>query len=73
MTQLDANAGVATQVSSPSAPVGGPGPATASAAPGATGPGSSMSVTAAVIWIIGGAAVALVAIGIVFRRPIGES
>jgi hypothetical protein len=32
-----------------------------------------MSVSAAIVWVIGGAAAALIAIGILFRRPIGES
>jgi hypothetical protein len=72
MTQLDANAGVATMVSSPSGTVGNMGPATASAAPGAQGPGGGMSVTTAVVYLILGSAVTLVAIGVAFRRPIGE-
>jgi hypothetical protein len=65
-----AEAGVATQVSYPG------GQATAagggSAAPGAQGVGSSLTPAQAILWIIGGAAVALVAIGVVFRRPIGQ-
>ena len=49
-----------------------------SATPGMTSPGSqglgkSMAVHHAVIWLIGGSAVALVAIGVVFRRPIGKA
>jgi hypothetical protein len=32
-----------------------------------------MAVHHAVIWLIGGSAVALVAIGVVFRRPIGKA
>jgi len=67
-----ATAGVATQVSAPGMPIGS-GTATSSAAPGATGPASNMSVSAAIVWVIGGAAAALIAIGILFRRPIGES
>lgn len=44
----------------------------APAAPGANGPGSNMTVHQAALWIIGTAAVALVAIGVIFRRPIGQ-
>jgi hypothetical protein len=69
---FDANAGVATQVSAPGMPIGS-GTATSSAAPGAAGPASSMSVSHACLVLILGAGAALVAIGIVFRRPIGEA
>jgi hypothetical protein len=64
--------GVNTHVSAPGGPTVG-GVAAASAAPGATGPGASMTVSTAILWVIGGAAVALVGLGIVFRRPIGQS
>lgn len=67
-----AEAGVATHVSYPgggeSLTASGP----ASAAPGAQGIGSTMTPAQAVLWIIGGAALGLVAIAVVFRRPIGE-
>ncbi len=72
MTMFNANAGVATQVSAPGMPVGS-GTATASASPGATGPGAQMNVAHAALVLIVGSAVALVAIGFVFRRPIGEA
>ena len=42
----------------------------ASAAPGAQGVASGMSVPSACIWIIGGSLVTLIAIGVVFRRPV---
>lgn len=67
---LGADGAVNTQVSYPggqSANTGG-----GSAAPGAQGLGSSMTPSQAILWVIGGAAAALVAIGIVFRRPIGS-
>lgn len=66
-----AEAGVATQVSYPGGTVAASGGG--SAAPGARGPGSSMTPAMAILWVIGGAAAALVAIGVVFRRPIGSS
>jgi hypothetical protein len=69
---LSADAGVATQVSAPGMPIGS-GTAASTAAPGATAPGGQMAVSHAVLVLIGGAAVVLVAIGIVFRRPIGEA
>jgi len=69
---FDANAGVATQVSAPGMPIGS-GVATSSAAPGASGPGGSMNVAHAAMVLIIGSAALLVAIGVVFRRPIGES
>jgi hypothetical protein len=69
----DAQAGVATHVSYPgggeSITANGP----ASAAPGAQGLGRTMTPAQAVIWLIGGAAIGLVVIAVVFRRPIGES
>ncbi len=68
---FDANAGVSTNVSAPGMPVGA-GVAASTAAPGATGPGGQMNVAHACLVLIGGAAVALVAIGIIFRRPIGD-
>jgi hypothetical protein len=64
--------GVNTYVSAP----GGSsinGVANVSAAPGANGPASNMAVSTAILWVIGGAAAALVAIGIVFRRPVGQT
>jgi hypothetical protein len=66
-----AEAGVATSVSYPGGTAATSG--AVSAAPGAQGPGSTLTPSQALLWIIGGAAVALVAIGVVFRRPIGES
>jgi hypothetical protein len=56
-----------TQVSDVGMPIGG-APVTSNAAPGAQGPGGQMGITPAVIWTIGGAAAALVAIGYVFRK-----
>jgi hypothetical protein len=44
------------------------GVATASAAPGATGPGAQMSMTYAVVSTLGVAAAGIVALGILFRR-----
>jgi hypothetical protein len=67
----DDGLGVATQVSYP----GGSsvnGVATLSAAPGATGPGASQSPSTAIVYIIGGAALALIALAIIFRKPIGD-
>lgn len=67
----DAQAGVATHVSYP----GGEtitASGASSAAPGARGVGSTMTPAQAVIWLIGGAAIGLVAIAVVFRRPIGD-
>ena len=69
---FDANAGVATQVSAPGLPIGS-GTVASSAAPGAAAPGGQMNVAHAGAVLILGAWVALVAIAIVFRRPIGES
>jgi hypothetical protein len=57
-----------THVSSPSAQYGAQG----TVAPGANGPGANMQVHHALMLIVGTAAVLLVGIGIVFRRPIGE-
>lgn len=66
-----AEAGVATSVSYPggTAATSGGG----SAAPGARGVGSTLTPSQALLWLIGGSAIALVAVGVVFRRPIGES
>jgi hypothetical protein len=64
-----AEAGMATQVSYPGGSTASGG---GSAAPGASGVGSSMTPAQAIVWLIGGAAIALVAIGVVFRRPIGQ-
>lgn len=58
--------GQSTQVSNPSAPIGGT--VGSSAAPGAAGPGGSMSMTSAVLWTIGGAGAGLIALGYVFRK-----
>lgn len=66
-----AEAGVATSVSYPGGTVAASGGG--SAAPGAQGLGGSMTPAQAILWVIGGAAAALVAIGVIFRRPIGES
>ena len=63
--------GVNTQVSYP----GGSsvsGVANVSAAPGASGPLAGQNPSTAIVYIIGGAAVALVALAIVFRKPIGQ-
>ena len=68
----DANAGVATQVSAPGMPIGS-GTATSSAAPGAVGPGGQMNVAHAAMVLIIGSAALLVVIGVVFRRPIGST
>ena len=68
---FDANAGVATQISAPGMPIGS-GTAQASASPGATGPGGQMNVSHAVLILILGASAALIALGVVFRRPIGS-
>ena len=68
----DANAGVATQVSAPGMPIGS-GTATSSAAPGAMAPAGQMNVAHAALVLIVGSAALLVAIGVVFRRPIGQS
>jgi len=66
-----AEAGVATQVSYPGGATTASGGG--SAAPGAQGVGSTMTPAQACLWIIAGAAIGLVAIGVIFRRPIGES
>ena len=49
------------------------GGAPGSTAPGAGSVGSSLPVHHAVIYVIGGAAVALLAIGFVFRRSVGST
>lgn len=69
---FDANAGVATQVSAPGMPIGS-GTAASTASPGATAPGGQMNVSHACLVLIGFAAASLVVLGVVFRRPIGES
>lgn len=71
MTMGSAEAGVATQVSYPGGQVAASGGG--SAAPGAQGLGSNMTPAQAGLWLILGAGVALVAIGVVFRRPIGSA
>ena len=63
-----ADAGGATFVSLP----GGNTSPTDVGAPGAFDPGSAMQVHHAAILIIVSSAVALVAIGVIFRRPIGR-
>ena len=63
--------GVNTQVSYP----GGNsinGQAAVSAAPGATGPLATQNPSPASVYLLGGAAIALVALAIVFRKPIGQ-
>jgi hypothetical protein len=60
---VDAN----TQVSAPGMPIS-QGTASASAAPGATGPGANISMTSAVLTTLGVAGVGLVALGILFRH-----
>lgn len=59
--------GQTTMISDPSGAIGG-AMLTSSAAPGAGGPGGQMGITSAVVWTIGGAAAALVALGYVFRK-----
>lgn len=72
MTMYDAGLGVNTHVSAPGgSPTGGV--ASTSAAPGATGPGAGMNVSTAIIWVIGGAAASLVALAVIFRRPVGSA
>lgn len=67
MTDIDANAN--TAVSAPGlAGAGGGGTVQATAAPGATGPGASISMTSAVGLTLGTAAVGLVGLGFIFRR-----
>lgn len=44
----------------------------ASASPGAQGPAGNMTVAHACLLVIGFSAVSLVALGVVFRRPIGK-
>jgi hypothetical protein len=63
---VDAN----TQVSAPGMPIS-QGTASASAAPGATGPGANISMTKAVFTTLGVAAGGLVALGILFRKKGG--
>lgn len=65
-----AEAGVATHASYPGSGASASGGG--SAAPGARGAGSSLTPAQALLWLIGGSAAALVAIGVVFRRPIGS-
>jgi len=66
---VDDGLGQSTYVSNPSAPQDAPTPTS----PGSQGVGKSLAVHHAVIYVIGGAALALFAIGYVFRRPIGEA
>jgi hypothetical protein len=68
--------GVATSISgqgsatlNPSGASGAPN----SAAPGAAGPAGNMSVARACLLVIGASAAALVGLGIIFRRPIGQT
>ena len=56
-----------TQVSAPGVPIQ-QGTATASAAPGATGPGANVSMTSAVLTTLGVAAGGLVVLGVLFRN-----
>jgi len=68
-TGVDDGLGTSTFVSNPSTNTENPG----ATAPGSQGIGKSLQVTHAVIYVIGGAAVALFAIGYVFRRPVGAA
>ena len=68
-TDTNDGLGYATHVSSPGAPTDAPSNVT----PGADGVGKSLAIHHAVIYLIAGAAIGLVAIGVVFRRPIGQS
>jgi len=68
-TGTDDGLGVSTYVSNPGASAGPP----AAVTPGGNGVGKSLAVHHAVIYLIGGAALALVTIGVVFRRPIGQA
>lgn len=63
MTDVMASGGAQAGVTVGGAP-------SAAASPGAQGIGASMSVPAAALWIIGSSMIALIAIGVVFRRPI---
>lgn len=64
--------GIATHVSGQGSVTLDPG-GSAVAAPGAGGPLSNMSVAHAALLVIVGAAAGLVALGVIFRRPIGAT
>jgi thiosulfate reductase cytochrome b subunit len=68
-TGTDDGLGQSTYVSNPGVSTPAPGGVT----PGSDGMGKSLAVHHAVIWLIAGAALGLVTIGVVFRRPIGQS
>ena len=68
-TGIDDGLGQSTYVSNPGASSGPP----ASVTPGGASVGQSLAVHHAVIWLIAGSAIALVSIGVVFRRPIGQA
>ena len=62
--------GYSTHVSNPGYPDGSGAYAEA---PGASAPGNGMQVHHGVITIIATASIALIAIGVLFRKPIGAS
>ena len=66
----DDGLGYSTHVSNPGYPENASAYA---AAPGASAPGNGMQVTHGVITIIATASIALIAIGVMFRKPIGAS
>ena len=66
---VDDGLGTSTYVSNPSAPQDTP----TATSPGSQAVGKSLAVHHAVLYVIGGAALALFAIGYVFRRPVGEA
>ena len=69
--QIDGNALIGTTyVSTPGAPSSDTG---ATSSPGATGPGSNLTPTHGAILIIASSAVALMAIGVIFRRAVGST
>jgi len=70
MAMYDDGLGYSTHTSNPGYPDGASAYAEA---PGASGPANGMAVHHAVITIILTASLALVAIGVVFRKPIGSS
>lgn len=64
--------GVSTHVSGTGSVNVDPNLGGASASPGASGPGGNMSVAHSALVIIGASAAGLVALAIVFRRPVGK-
>ena len=70
MAMYDDGLGYSTHTSNPGYPDGASAYAEA---PGASGPANGMAVHHGVITIILAASLALVAIGVAFRKPIGSS